>query len=510
MLTDTFTAKQVSHSHIVIFNECSHAPIIFELNGEKPGSAAASVAGTETERESDDDTKMDSNTDWDDYHIARTTSSGGAEIEGQAMDEEAESEEERQLEPSVTDMEPSTASAAVAPKGIESNQSYWLFGDSFNKFKTASTTVLDPNQEQDEMLVQMTIAKRSLKEILSVYLRMAIPGETLASSIGPPVCDMIIQFFLQHQPSVTSDMDVDAVINDTATDTFDVLMTTLWEAEEGRDKMVDLVGSIAHHCGDSRHVIGMRWWSYVAGRVVEGTRDWIPSIVKSYKAFVSLAYPDDPIELSLTRDLQLLAEQNHTSFHNVLLIVYQYMPGSTVGNTELLQMLLTLILPDQLGQLVTLVRSGILRVYGDPIDIAFLVSTFRLDAYETACAWQILVAELQGNQKRTENFLSMPDTIALLQSQTLDQVSPQLLSLFSAAQPTPALLEATLQVIPPANAMRDKIQLLMTVFIDWKQQQKSSAALERSMQSILDLVEAQNMNDETTRQLARQLSILQQ
>ena len=48
------------------------------------------------------------------------------------------------------------------------------------------------------------------------------------------------------------------------------------------------------------------------------------------------------------------------------------MPGHTVGNSELLQLLLALVLPDQLGQLVTLVRSGIMRIYGDTIDTSFL------------------------------------------------------------------------------------------------------------------------------------------
>ncbi|KAI9265202.1 protein-domain-containing protein [Phascolomyces articulosus] len=406
----------------------------------------------------------------------------------------------------------SPPAAMQEPSGIESNQSYWLFGDSFTRFKTASIAVLEPEQDQDDVLLQMTIAKRSLKEILSVYLRMGIPGATLASSIGPPMCDMIIQFFLQHQPSVTNDMDLDSVINDAATDTFDVLMSTLWKNEEGRDKMVDLLGSIAQHCKKSRHIVGMRWWSHVAGRAVDGTRDWLPGIVKSYKAFVSLAYLDEPIELSLTRDMQLLAEQNHTSFHTIIPLLYQYMPGHTVGNSELLQLLLALVLPEQLGQLVTLVRSGILRIYGDTIDIAFLVSTFKLDAYETGSAWQLLVAELQGQQERIENFLSMSDTIVLLQSQTLDQITPQLLSLFSTAYPTPTLLESMLQVIPStaSTTVRDKIHLIMTAFIDWKQQQKSSAALEKSMQFILNIIESQNVNDETTRQLAQQISILHQ
>ena len=94
----------------------------------------------------------------------------------------------------------------------------------------------------------------------------------------------------------------------------------------------------------------------------------------------------------------------------------------------------------------------------------------------------------------------------------LDPITPQLLSLFSAAYPTPSLLDAILQVIPnSANVtIRDKVHLIMTVFIDWKQQQKSSPALEKSMQVILNIVESQNVNDEVTRQLAQQISILQQ
>ncbi|KAI8141301.1 protein-domain-containing protein [Fennellomyces sp. T-0311] len=461
------------------------------LYGETGGEESANTATeteTETEKESDGDAIMDNGTDAEE----EPTQPPVVHTPATEM---------------VIDDEPEPPVAA--PKGIESNQSYWLFGDSFNRFKSACTAVLEMHKEQEEVILQMAIAKRSLKEILSVYLRMGIPGETLASSIGPPICDIAVQFFLQHQPSVTNDMDLDTVINDTATDTFDVLMTTLWHSEEHRDKMVDLIGSMTQHCKKSRNVVGMRWWSHVAGRAAEGTRDWMPNIVKAYKAFVSLGYPDDPIEQCLTRDLQLLAEQNLTSFHIVVLLLYQYMPAQTVGNTELLKLLIMLILPNQMGQLITLLRSGLLRVYGESIDMDFLVSTFNLDAYETACAWQILVAELQGRQERTEHFMNMPDTISLLQAHPLDEITPHLLSLFSAAQPTPTLLEAALQVIPSANATRDKIQLIMTAMIDWKQQRKSSAALEKSMQSVLDIVEAQSMNDETTRQLARQLSTLQ-
>ncbi|KAI8342956.1 protein-domain-containing protein [Chlamydoabsidia padenii] len=58
--------------------------------------------------------------------------------------------------------------------GMQSNQSYWIFGDALNRFKTSCTTLLlDQLDVQDEEFsVQLIIAKRSLKEILAVFLRM--------------------------------------------------------------------------------------------------------------------------------------------------------------------------------------------------------------------------------------------------------------------------------------------------------------------------------------------------
>lgn len=63
--------------------------------------------------------------------------------------------------------------------GMQSNQSYWIFGDALNRFKTSCATLLSSklDVEDEEFSVQLIIAKRSLKEILAVFLRMVRTGK---------------------------------------------------------------------------------------------------------------------------------------------------------------------------------------------------------------------------------------------------------------------------------------------------------------------------------------------
>lgn len=58
--------------------------------------------------------------------------------------------------------------------GIESSQSYWIFGDSLTSFKSACISIKANFSEdnQAEVETHMEIAKRNLNEILSVFLRM--------------------------------------------------------------------------------------------------------------------------------------------------------------------------------------------------------------------------------------------------------------------------------------------------------------------------------------------------
>lgn len=59
-------------------------------------------------------------------------------------------------------------------EGLQSNQSYWIFGDSLKRFKEACLAVKSAQKvaDFDEYNVQILIVKKSLKEILAVFLRM--------------------------------------------------------------------------------------------------------------------------------------------------------------------------------------------------------------------------------------------------------------------------------------------------------------------------------------------------
>lgn len=56
-------------------------------------------------------------------------------------------------------------------KVMDSSQSYMMFGDSIVRFQSACSSLVSGLEEEEKQL-QMTIAKRSLREVLDVYLRM--------------------------------------------------------------------------------------------------------------------------------------------------------------------------------------------------------------------------------------------------------------------------------------------------------------------------------------------------
>ncbi|EPB87097.1 hypothetical protein HMPREF1544_06121 [Mucor circinelloides 1006PhL] len=154
-------------------------------------------------------------------------------------------------------------------EGLQSNQSYWIFGDSLKRFKEASKAVraAQKDADMDEYNIQILIVKRSLKEILAVFLRMAIPAETLAITVGPSIRNMVSSNLLNY--AVTAATDDESMLADSTKDAFDLVMSTFWSVrtvDASRDKLVSLIGCIAHtpKTKGKRHVIGMRWWAFIA------------------------------------------------------------------------------------------------------------------------------------------------------------------------------------------------------------------------------------------------------
>lgn len=163
-------------------------------------------------------------------------------------------------------------------ENIQQNQSYWIFGDSLKRFKQASAAVHSARKEGDQAqyATHLFTAKKSLKEILDVFLRMAIPAETLVPTIGPYVRNMVASNMLSHittaaTAAVPTDNagENDVLLNDATKDLFDLIMTTFWSVRDNdaaRDKLIRLIGCISHtrKSKGRRYIIGMRWWSFIA------------------------------------------------------------------------------------------------------------------------------------------------------------------------------------------------------------------------------------------------------
>lgn len=157
-------------------------------------------------------------------------------------------------------------------ENTQSNQSYWIFGDSLKRFKESSAAVtLAQKKEGDQTNYETNLqtAKKSLKEILAVFLRMAIPAETLVPTIGPYVRNMVASNMLAHITTLEKSEDMEAIVEDPSKDVFDLIMATFWsvrDSDASRDKLIRLIGCISHTKKNKgrRHIIGMRWWSFIA------------------------------------------------------------------------------------------------------------------------------------------------------------------------------------------------------------------------------------------------------
>lgn len=59
-------------------------------------------------------------------------------------------------------------------EGLQSNQSYWIFGDSLKKFKEACISLISAqkNKNEEEYALQLLVTKRSVRDIIAVFLKM--------------------------------------------------------------------------------------------------------------------------------------------------------------------------------------------------------------------------------------------------------------------------------------------------------------------------------------------------
>ncbi|KAI9317862.1 protein-domain-containing protein [Dichotomocladium elegans] len=319
------------------------------------------------------------------------------------------------------DIETSVAEAPMPARTTVSTQWYLVFGDSLSTFKEACAAFLADTSRTHYLA--MRNAKESLSEIIKVYLRMSITGHTLAAVIDSEILEVISRLSV-HTLSIEARKSTESVINDRNEDIFDILMTYLWSAiidDAANDckKTVDLIGQVAQRSkGNNAHLVGMRWWHFFArqGNIDNNSStqaDWMPAAVKAYKKYAMLAYgvSETQITDALSDDIQLLAEQNFEAFFAIIPLLYRYAPSYTAGNMKLLSLLASIAIPKEIERMTTLIQSGTMQLFGDTINIQFLVESIHLDPYETVFLWQMLSTEFAGRQELIEKLFQSPEIV---------------------------------------------------------------------------------------------------
>ncbi|CAO0799326.1 unnamed protein product [Mucor circinelloides] len=411
-------------------------------------------------------------------------------------------------------------------EGLQSNQSYWIFGDSLKRFKEASKAVraAQKDADMDEYNIQILIVKRSLKEILAVFLRMAIPAETLAITVGPSIRNMVSSNLLNY--AVTAATDDESMLADSTKDAFDLVMSTFWSVrtvDASRDKLVSLIGCIAHtpKTKGKRHVIGMRWWAFIAAQLQNDTDAidvWFPNILKNYETYVLHAYTIEESEMDqseylkvyLRDDLEMLAEYSVALFNTIIPLIYQYLPHATVGNSELLKTTLLVLLPDALGKITCSLHFGNIRIFGDSIDTRFLEAALSLPAYETMYYWQLLAAEIQGKTKRIEQFFQQDQVAAIFKTKLKQELMPSLMSILTSTQPSKDLIHALIDIVPKEPTLvQPQAQLVLTCLQYWSIHATESfgSSLNELIVWFIDLVESESNESEDAAMLLSLLMI---
>ncbi|ORE00953.1 hypothetical protein BCV72DRAFT_246293 [Rhizopus microsporus var. microsporus] len=372
-----------------------------------------------------------------------------AEEEKEEEEEEEEEEKEEEEEEEVVNVD----------EGLQSDQSYWIFGDSLKRFKDACSNLINAQKSDDEeeYTLQLVIAKRSIKDIVAVFLKMAIPTEVLVPTISPFIRNMVFlnrypPTFVKESEDTKYTVSEDVILSDISKDVFDFLMTMFWnlkDKEAESEKMVKLLSCIAQGAKSKKkkHLIGMRWWSFISKQIERDEDEnrpdeWFPDIVSHYETYVMHVYTiekstEDVVSFlgkCLTSDLQSLAAQNVIDFNNLIPLLYRYLPNVLIGNLEVLKLTLMMLLPSRMGQMVCDLHCGTLQMFGEHIDPIFVETSLAVSCYETMCFWQLLAAELQGKTKLVRNFFAQAKVVDLLKTQ-LNPTEDLLYNIISIASP---------------------------------------------------------------------------
>ncbi|KAJ1839466.1 Integrator complex subunit 3 [Coemansia sp. RSA 2708] len=301
--------------------------------------------------------------------------------------------------------------------------SLWLFGSTLQTF-VDSVAATEPNFKQ---------IGRSVKEIVDMFAQ----SEASISAITRVLASIF---------SDSLDME-DAETN--------AELAAAGESGDGLEH--DLLHYILTAAADYAHTTDM---TNSARRVLQllvqlteakvdvGFRWLLHSVVNigkpvQYARYVD-QYAEGTLQAALVRDLGVLQEQFPSLFYTVLPQIYAAFPDAFPGCRGVVKSAIALIDQPQVYRLSALIARGQLQLFGhrQATITAIIGMTLESDAFEQVCFWQLLNAEVSGDEVRVAGIARYLLLEKKLDPASNSEAATGLLTLLKATSPTPSLLKS--------------------------------------------------------------------
>ncbi|KAJ1847619.1 Integrator complex subunit 3 [Coemansia sp. RSA 2708] len=292
---------------------------------------------------------------------------------------------------------------------------------------------------------------------LQTFVDSVAAAEPDVKQIGRSVKE-IVDMFAQSEASISAITRVLASIFSDSLDMEDVETNAELAAagESGDGLEHDLLHYILIAAADYAHMMEM---TNSAQRVLQllvqlteakvdvGFRWLLYSVVNAgkpvqYARYVE-QYAEGTLQSALVRDLGVLQEQFPGLFYAVLPQIYAAFPDAFPGCRGIVKSAIALIDQPQVYRLSALIARGQLQLFGhrQAAIVTIIGMTLESDAFEQVCFWQLLNAEVGGDEARVACIAHY-----LLLEKKLDpadnsEAATGLLLLLKATQPTPSLLK---------------------------------------------------------------------
>ncbi|KAJ1834050.1 Integrator complex subunit 3, partial [Coemansia sp. RSA 2708] len=333
--------------------------------------------------------------------------------------------------------------------------SLWLFGSTLQTF-VDSVAAAEPDVKQ---------IGRSVKEIVDMFAQSEASISAIARVLASIFSDLLDMEDVETNAELAMAGESDSGLE------HDLLHYILTAAAEYAHK-TDMTNSTRRvlqllvQLTEAKVDVGFRWLLHSvvnAGKPVQ------------YARYVD-QYAEGTLQAALVRDLGVLQEQFPGLFYIVLPQIYAAFPDAFPGCRGIVKSVVALIDQPQVYRLGALIARGQLQLFGhrQAAITAIIGMTLESDAFEQVCFWQLLNAEVSGDEMRVAGIAH-----CLLLEKELDPASNSeaatgLLTLLKASSPTPSLLKSLFKYVAATENSDVGVDFSGNVLTAWLRTSKAA------------------------------------